>query len=60
MDSATKILLDGFAPDSTSLIEVHLRSVASFQAIDGFGKLFSEPLVFDVLDGVQVGLECED
>jgi hypothetical protein len=59
-DLATKILLHCLPPNSPTLIEMHLGHVASFQAINSFGELFAQSFIFDVLDGVQIGLEGKD
>jgi hypothetical protein len=36
---------------------VHLRGITLFQTVDGLSKLFSETLLFDFLDWIQIGLE---
>lgn len=57
---ATKILLHCLAPDCAALVEMHLWSIACFEAVDGFGEFFGETFLFDVLDRRQICLECED
>jgi hypothetical protein len=58
--STTKVFLDSLAPDDTALVEMHLRDVSGFEAVNGFGKLFARSLIFDVFDGSEVCLEGKD
>ena len=58
--SATKIPLDSLSPYDATLVKVHLGDTAGFKALDGFSKLVTQIFIFDLLDGIEIGLESED
>lgn len=55
----TEIFANALSPSHTTFIGPHPLRVALLQSLDSIGKLWSEPLRLDLLEGVGISLEGE-